>query len=188
LPSYLREDQAYALNSYNWISFGTWEFDVRRRAGYLGDVDYFEREITAEEEENDQEDADEDEDEDKDADEDEDEDEDVNMAHYDHDDGGPAWDPETQPPDISEEEAIAMALANSEQDELNELALWDGLAIQLRESALAQGRPATPPATPTRSNEVAESERGRRREQPERVAKEVQGAATHRHPPPAGWA
>ena len=45
-----------------------------------------------------------------------------------------------------------MALANNEQDELNELALWDGLAIQLRESALAQGRPATPPATPTRSN------------------------------------
>jgi hypothetical protein len=29
----LREDPAYALNSYNWISFGTWEFDARRRAG-----------------------------------------------------------------------------------------------------------------------------------------------------------
>ncbi|KAK1633005.1 hypothetical protein QYE76_007320 [Lolium multiflorum] len=48
-----------------------------------------------------------------------------------------------------------MALANSELDELNELALWDRLAIQLRESALAQGRPATPPATPTRSNDGA---------------------------------
>jgi hypothetical protein len=30
-----------------------------------------------------------------------------------------------------------MALANNEQDELNELAWCDGLAIQLRESALA---------------------------------------------------
>jgi hypothetical protein len=30
-----------------------------------------------------------------------------------------------------------MALANRELEELNELALWDGLAIQLRESALA---------------------------------------------------
>ena len=58
----------------------------------------------------------------------------------------PAWDPETQPPDISEEEAIA--IANSELDQLG---MWDGLAVQLRESSLAQGRPATPPATPTRS-------------------------------------
>jgi hypothetical protein len=51
LPSDLREDPAYALNSYNWISFGTWEFHARRRAGYLANVDYFEREIAAEEEE-----------------------------------------------------------------------------------------------------------------------------------------
>ncbi|MBS2180363.1 hypothetical protein KFZ29_25365, partial [Salmonella enterica subsp. enterica serovar Typhimurium] len=80
LPPDLREDPTYALNSYNWISFGTWEFDARRRAAYLADVDYFEREITAEEEENDQEDADED------SDEDEDEHEDVTMAQYDHDD------------------------------------------------------------------------------------------------------
>jgi hypothetical protein len=71
------------------------------------------------------------------------------MAEYDHDDGGPAWDPETQPLDISEEEAIAMALANSE---LDELAIWDGLAIQLIESALAKGRPMTPMATPMRFN------------------------------------
>ena len=47
LPPVLREDQAYALNSYNWISFGTWEFDARRRAGYLGDVEYFDREIAS---------------------------------------------------------------------------------------------------------------------------------------------
>jgi hypothetical protein len=48
-----------------------------------------------------------------------------------------------------------MTLTNSELDELNELAIWDRLAIQLRESALAQGRPATPPATLTRSNDRA---------------------------------
>jgi hypothetical protein len=109
LPPDLREDPTYTLNSYNWISFGTWEFDAHRRTGYLGDVEYFDHEIAAEEEENDQEDAD------------EDEDEHVECADYDHDDGGPAWDPETQPPDINEEEAIVMALANSELDELSSL-------------------------------------------------------------------
>ncbi|KAK1631985.1 hypothetical protein QYE76_006300 [Lolium multiflorum] len=40
LPPDLREDPAYALNSYNWISFGTWELDAQRCAAYLGDVDY----------------------------------------------------------------------------------------------------------------------------------------------------
>jgi hypothetical protein len=77
----------------------------------------------------------------------EDEDEEAERADNDHDDDGPVWDPETQPPNISKEEALAMALANSELDKLNEIAMWDGLAIQLRESALAQGRPAIPPAT-----------------------------------------
>jgi hypothetical protein len=48
-----------------------------------------------------------------------------------------------------------MTLTNSELDELNELAIWDRLAIQLRESALAQWRPSTPPATQTRSNDGA---------------------------------
>ncbi|KAK1602645.1 hypothetical protein QYE76_027284 [Lolium multiflorum] len=62
----------------------------------------------------------------------------VQGGDTDHDDDDePAWDPKTQPSDISEEEAIAMALANSELEELNKLAMWDGLAIQLRESALA---------------------------------------------------
>ena len=60
----------------------------------------------------------------------------------------PAWGLEAQPPDITEEEAIAMAVANSE---LDQLAMWDGVAVQLRVSSLAQGRQATPPATPTRS-------------------------------------
>jgi hypothetical protein len=45
-----------------------------------------------------------------------------------------------------------MALANNE---LNDLALWDGLAIQLRKSALLQGRSATPPVTPTHSSDHA---------------------------------
>jgi hypothetical protein len=51
LPPDLQQDPAYTLNSYNWISFGTWEFDARRRAGYLWVVEFFDREITAEEEE-----------------------------------------------------------------------------------------------------------------------------------------
>jgi hypothetical protein len=73
----------------------------------------------------------------------------VQGGHVDHDDGGPAWDLETQPPDISEEEAIAITMANSE---LDQLAMRDGLDVQLHESWLAQGTPATPPATPTHSN------------------------------------
>jgi hypothetical protein len=48
----LREDRAYALNSYNWISFGTWEFDARRQAWYLGDVDYFDLELVADDDDN----------------------------------------------------------------------------------------------------------------------------------------
>ena len=40
---------------------------------------------------------------------------------------------------------IAMA-----QSELDELGRWDGLVVQLRESSLLQGRPATPPGTPPR--------------------------------------
>ncbi|KAK1669924.1 hypothetical protein QYE76_058083 [Lolium multiflorum] len=121
----LREDSAYALNSYNWISFGTWEFDARRRARYLGDLDYFDREIAVEEYANNNNDA---------AAKAECEtslDGHVQGGDNDPDDGGPAWDPEIQPLDISEKEAIAMALANIE------LAMWDVLAIQLRESALA---------------------------------------------------
>jgi hypothetical protein len=78
--------------------FGTWEFDARRRAGYLGDLNYFDHEIATEEDEND------------------DEDEDDYAAEAErgdniHDDGGPTCDPETKPADINEEEAIAMALA-----------------------------------------------------------------------------
>ncbi|KAK1651700.1 hypothetical protein QYE76_069505 [Lolium multiflorum] len=46
LPSNLREEPAFDLNSYSWIMFGTWEFDPRRRAGYLGDVRFFKREFT----------------------------------------------------------------------------------------------------------------------------------------------
>jgi hypothetical protein len=42
--------------------------------------------------------------------------------------------PETHPLDISEEETIAMALANSE---FYQLAMWDDIVVQLRESSLA---------------------------------------------------
>ncbi|KAK1627757.1 hypothetical protein QYE76_002072 [Lolium multiflorum] len=101
-------------------------FDARRRAGYLGDVDFFEREIAAEEEENDEEDAD----------------EDVDMVDYEHDDGGGAGChlrtfPRMRP----------LPWHRPTASELNELALWDGLAIHCgvgsREVA----------ATPTRSND-----------------------------------
>jgi hypothetical protein len=67
-------------------------------------------------------------------------------------DGGPAWDPETRLPDISKEEAITIAMGNSKLDQLT---MWDGLAFQLRESSLTQGRPATPPATTTHTNACA---------------------------------
>jgi hypothetical protein len=43
-PPDLREDPTFALNSYNWSTFGTWEFDPRRHAGYLCDIDFFNRE------------------------------------------------------------------------------------------------------------------------------------------------
>jgi hypothetical protein len=36
LLSDLRDDLAFDINSCNWIMFETWEFDPRRRAGYLG--------------------------------------------------------------------------------------------------------------------------------------------------------
>jgi hypothetical protein len=154
LPADLREDSAYALNSYNLISYGTWEFEARCRAGYLGDVDYFVRELAAEENDNEKGEYDDDVDEDEGI-----EDDDAAEAGYKpssdghvqggsngHDDDGPAWDPETQPLDISEEEAIDIVMAKSE---LDQLAMWDGLAFLFRESSLARGRPTTPPATPT---------------------------------------
>jgi hypothetical protein len=126
-----------------------WKFGARRRAGHLGDLDYFDREIVAKEYANDNDDN---EDDDNVAVETECETSSnghVQGGDSDHDNGGPAWDPEIQPLDISEE-VIAMALANSK------LAMWDMLAIQLREcreSALPHGRPATTPTTPTHSND-----------------------------------
>jgi hypothetical protein len=51
---------------------------------------------------------------------------------------------ELQLPNLMEEEAVEMAIAQSELNRLQ----WDGLAVQLRASELAQGRPPTPPATP----------------------------------------
>jgi hypothetical protein len=54
-------------------------------------------------------------------------------------------DDELQLPDLVEDEAMEMAIDNSE---LDDLAKWDSLVVQLRASALAQGRPLTPPAPP----------------------------------------
>ena len=140
LPPYLHADPAFAANSHNWISFGTWEFHPRRRAGYLGGFDFFSRELGVGEEE---EETDDDEaayedvvSEEGDEFEEEDAAEVEDAAQADGDDhlDVPAWDPETQPPDISEEEAVAIAIANSELDQLG---MWDGLAVQLRDSSLA---------------------------------------------------
>jgi hypothetical protein len=41
LPPDLGDDPAFALDSYNWSTFERWEFDLRRCAGYLGNVDFF---------------------------------------------------------------------------------------------------------------------------------------------------
>jgi hypothetical protein len=56
LPPDLRDDPTLALTSYNWILFGAWEFDAHRRAGFLGDVDFFARELDEEDERDDEED------------------------------------------------------------------------------------------------------------------------------------
>jgi hypothetical protein len=50
-----------------------------------------------------------------------------------------------QPANLMEEEAVEMAITQSDLDHLTQ---WDGLAIQLRASAHAQRRRASPPATP----------------------------------------
>jgi hypothetical protein len=101
---------------------------------YLGDVGYFNWELGVG--------LDEEEEEDKDDDTD---DEDTLF-----DNGGapplPAVDSEIQPTDLGEEEALELEIAKSE---LEELGRWNGLAIKLRESALAQERPVMPPVTPT---------------------------------------
>jgi hypothetical protein len=47
-----------------------------------------------------------------------------------------------------EEEAIKMTIARSHLDELTQ---WHGIAIQLQDFALAQGRPVPPPFTLRRS-------------------------------------
>ena len=150
----LRDDPAFAVTSYNWITFGTWEFDPRRRAGYLGDASFFDTSATDDDAEDDGEDDDEDDGEDDEEDEDNDEDggEDEEGAGGDldfpgGDDGVLPWDPAHQPLDIDEDQALQIAMARSE---LEELGRWDGLIVQLRESSLLQGRPATPPGTPPR--------------------------------------
>jgi hypothetical protein len=100
-------------------TFGTWEFDPCHHAGYLGDIDFFSRELLAlfDDDEEDMEDK----------------------------EGTSKQEDELQPPNLTEEDAMEMAIANTN---LDELAPWDGLAIQLRASVLAQGRPPTPLVTP----------------------------------------
>ncbi|KAK1696719.1 hypothetical protein QYE76_013416 [Lolium multiflorum] len=93
------------------------EFDARRRARYLGDIDYIDRELSAEDNDDNEGEYD-DVVEDGDAAESEYEassDGHVQGGDNSHDDGGPTWDPETQPPDINRE--------------LDQLAMWYDLAI-----------------------------------------------------------
>jgi hypothetical protein len=100
------------LDSYNWSTFGAWEFDdPRRRAGYVGDMDFFNRE---------------------------------RRVHFDEEEGvDEEEDDELQSPNLTEDEAMEMAIGNSELDDLTQ---WDGLAVQLRATVLAQRRPTTPPS------------------------------------------
>jgi hypothetical protein len=65
--------------------------------------------------------------------------------------GGPPDPPvinqDVQPPYLTEEETLELAIARSE---LDNLAKWNCLVVLLRESALPQGMPVTPPFTPAR--------------------------------------
>nr|XP_051211417.1 uncharacterized protein LOC127328894 [Lolium perenne] len=132
----LRDDPAFTLTSYNWISFGVREFDACRRAGYLDDVNFFTRELDDEDEykddkgeydeegeyENKNDEGEYNDEDEEYNDEDDDEDEDFNDVQVlgsndnDNDGGSPTWDPEIHPPDISEVEAIAITMANSKRD------------------------------------------------------------------------
>jgi hypothetical protein len=87
------------LDSYSWYTFGTWEFDLRRGAGYLGVVDFFnwERRPHFDDDEEDKEGTDEEED-------------------------------ELQPPNLTEDEAMEMAIGNRKLDNHTQC---DGLAVQL---------------------------------------------------------
>jgi hypothetical protein len=112
----LCDDPSFALHSYNWITFGTCEFHLRCRAGCLGDVGYFNRELC------------------------------IGLdsdAAKDHQDvmfvnGGvpdlTAVDLELQPVDLTEKEALELAIAQSELDMLGQ---WCGLAMHLHGSLMS---------------------------------------------------
>jgi hypothetical protein len=57
-------------------------------------------------------------------------------------------DQELQPPELTEEEAMEIAIDKSD---LDDLAKWKGLVVQLRESAPLHGSLVTPPVTPSHS-------------------------------------
>jgi hypothetical protein len=86
----------FDLNSYNSITQGTWEFDPRRRAGYLGDVRYFKRELLSGLTYDDKE-VNNDEDNNVEADDEEADDEEAADNNEGFNDGGAAWDLEHQP-------------------------------------------------------------------------------------------
>jgi hypothetical protein len=111
--------------------------------GYLGDVWFFKWELLScltDDDDNDDGDEEEDDD-DEEGKDDEEEGGDNDHGDENFNNGGVARDPEYQPTDLNEDEAIQLAIA---QSELGQLGQWDGLVVQLRESALAKGRPEMP--------------------------------------------
>jgi hypothetical protein len=51
-----------------------------------------------------------------------------------------------QPPELTEKEATGLAMVAFK---LNEMRKWQALMVQLRESAITNGRVITPPGTPS---------------------------------------
>jgi hypothetical protein len=117
LPPDLPKDLEFDLNSYSWITFGMLDFDLRHRAGYLSKLRFFKCELLNALTDDDEEAA-------------------SNKDRNDHedegfDDGGAAWDPEHQPPDLTKDEAIQLTI---DQSELGQLTKWNNLGFQFRKS------------------------------------------------------
>jgi hypothetical protein len=90
------DDPTFTLDSYKWSTFGTWESNSRRQASYLGDVDFFNQERR------------------------------VRFDNKEEDEKGALEEKdELQPPNLTEDEAMEMAIINREFDDL---AQWDDLA------------------------------------------------------------
>jgi hypothetical protein len=65
LPPHLRHDPAYAIAFPNWDTFSRWEWNAKRRTGYLGDIDWDRQRVpeASSDDEDEEEEGDEDDDE-----------------------------------------------------------------------------------------------------------------------------